>query len=132
LEALSRGAAQATSVDLRTSAEITANAQAVAKSMGLEKLPLTLITGDALKSGLVPSSFDLVFADPPWKLWETHAMVIANNAVSCAGNRPDATVVLEAPGGFEVPVPAGWRLRKVIGKGKGQPAASVLVPLRPV
>jgi hypothetical protein len=24
-------------------------------------------------------------------------------------------------------VPAGWKLRKVIGKGKGQPAASILV-----
>jgi hypothetical protein len=26
-----------------------------------------------------------------------------------------------------VPVPAGWKLKKVIGKGKGQPAASILV-----
>jgi hypothetical protein len=24
-------------------------------------------------------------------------------------------------------VPAGWKLKKVIGKGKGQPAASILV-----
>ncbi|MEY4378486.1 MAG: hypothetical protein RLZ85_367, partial [Verrucomicrobiota bacterium] len=38
-----------------------------------------------------------------------------------------ARVVLEAPGGFAVPVPAGWKLKKVIGKGKGQPAASILV-----
>jgi hypothetical protein len=38
-------------------------------------------------------------------------------------------VVLEAPGGFAMPVPAGWKLKKVIGKGKGQPAASILVRL---
>ena len=40
---------------------------------------------------------------------------------------PETRMILEAPGGYEVPVPEGWKLRKVIGKGKGQPAASVLV-----
>jgi 16S rRNA (guanine966-N2)-methyltransferase len=130
LEALSRGAAQATSIDLKTASELAANAAAVAKSMGVEKLPLQIITGDALQAGLVSGPFNLVFADPPWGLWEKHADVIVHNAVSYVGNSADATVVLEAPGGFVVPVPAGWKLRKVIGKGKGQPAASVFVPLR--
>jgi proline racemase len=40
---------------------------------------------------------------------------------------PETRMILEAPGGYEVPVPEGWKLRKVIGKGKGQPAASILV-----
>jgi hypothetical protein len=47
--------------------------------------------------------------------------------VSYAEEGAHVRVILEAPGGYEVPVPAGWKLRKVIGKGKGQPAASVLV-----
>jgi hypothetical protein len=47
--------------------------------------------------------------------------------VSYADEGAHVRVILEAPGGYEVPVPEGWKLRKVIGKGKGQPAASVLV-----
>ena len=47
-------------------------------------------------------------------------------ACAAAAEGDDARVVLEAPGGTEVPVPAGWRLRKVIGKGRGQPSAHVL------
>ena len=126
LEALSRGAKQATSIDLKTSAELTANAQAVAKSMAVEHLPFKIITGDALRPDLVAEKFHLVFADPPWELWETHAEVLVATAVSYAAS-DDAIVALEAPGGFTVPIPAGWKLRKVIGKGKGQPAASLLV-----
>jgi hypothetical protein len=70
-----------------------------------------------------------VFADPPWELWPTQGAEIAATAVSYADDGPHVRVVLEAPGGFAMPVPAGWKLKKVIGKGKGQPAASILVRL---
>jgi 16S rRNA (guanine966-N2)-methyltransferase len=127
LESLSRGARRATCVDRRIGAELTANAAAVAKSMGLAELPFTKVTGDATKPGAAEGRFDLVFADPPWELWQTKGAEIAATAVSYAEEGAHVRVILEAPGGFEVPVPEGWKLRKVIGKGKGQPAASVLV-----
>ncbi|MEK0438254.1 MAG: RsmD family RNA methyltransferase [Opitutales bacterium] len=127
LESLSRGALRATCVDQRIGAELTANAAAVAKSMGLAELPFTKITGDATKPGVAEGRFDLVFADPPWELWQTKGAEIAATAVSYAEEGAHVRVILEAPGGFDVPVPEGWKLRKVIGKGKGQPAASVLV-----
>jgi 16S rRNA G966 N2-methylase RsmD len=95
--------------------------------MGRPELPFTKITGDATKPGLAEGRFDLVFADPPWELWPTQGAEIAATAVSYADAGAHVRVVLEAPGGFEVPVPAGWKLKKVIGKGKGQPAASILV-----
>ena len=127
LEALSRGAEAATCVDLHAGADLQANAAAVAKSMGVAALPFTAVTGDATKPVATAGTFDLVFADPPWELWQTRAEEIAANATASAAPGQHVRVILEAPGGFEVPVPAGWKLRKVIGKGKGQPAASILV-----
>lgn len=124
LEALSRGAASAVCVDVRAGAELAANAAAVAKSMGLEALPLTVEQADATRPRA--SVHDLVFADPPWELWGVRGAEIAAAACAAAAEGDDARVVLEAPGGTEVPVPAGWRLRKVIGKGRGQPSAHVL------
>ncbi|MEY4404035.1 MAG: rRNA ((966)-N(2))-methyltransferase RsmD [Verrucomicrobiota bacterium] len=109
LESLSRGAASATCVDMHAGADLQANATAVAKSMGVAALPFTAVTGDATKPVANAGTFDLVFADPPWELWQTRAEEIAAVAVAAA-----------APG-------AHVRLRKVIGKGKGQPAASILV-----
>lgn len=127
LESLSRGATSATCVDLHAGADLQANAAAVAKSMGVSELPFTAITGDATKPVSAAGTFDLVFADPPWELWQTRAEEIAATATAAAASGAHVRVILEAPGGFDVPVPAGWKLRKVIGKGKGQPAASILV-----
>jgi 16S rRNA (guanine966-N2)-methyltransferase len=127
LESLSRGARSATCVDLHAGGDLAANAQAVAKSMKLPALPLNIITGDATKPIKTEEKYDIVFADPPWELWESRAVEIAQNAVDSAQLSIDARVILEAPGGFDVPVPSGWKLKKIIGKGKGQPAASILV-----
>jgi 16S rRNA (guanine966-N2)-methyltransferase len=127
LESLSRGALRATCIDLHAGAELKSNAAAVAKSMNLAALPLTLVTGDATKPALAAGKFDLIFADPPWELWETHGAEISQAAVGYAVDEAHARVILEAPGGFVVSVPSGWKLKKVIGKGKGQPAASILV-----
>ena len=127
LESLSRGASSAVSVDLHLGAEIDANVQAVAKSMHQVHLQLKKLTADATKPLKLEERFDIVFADPPWELWQTKGEAIAAVAVEYAKKTPDVRVVLEAPGGFEVPIPAGWKLKKIIGKGKGQPAASILV-----
>ena len=87
LECLSRGAASAVAVDRMTGEVIRGNAAAVAKSMGLPELPLEVVTGDAV--GFVPSAadFDLVFADPPWELWERQGVAIAATAAAAADPR---------------------------------------------
>lgn len=131
LEALSRGARAATCVDLHAGADLPANAAAVAKSLGVPQLPFTIIIGDATQPVAGAGSFDLVFVDPPWELWATRAEEIVATAVAATADAAHVRVILEAPGGFMVPVPAGWELRKVIGKGKGQPAASILVRQAP-
>ena len=127
LESLSRGAKSATCVDLNAGTDLDSNARAVAKSMQLNVLPLNIIVGDATKLLNSDEKFDLVFADPPWDLWETRSNEIVQVATQCANSNQDVRVILEAPGGFDVPIPEGWKLKKVIGKGKGQPAASILI-----
>lgn len=126
LESLSRGAASAVAVDRATIATVNVNAAAVAKSMGLEGLPLEAFTADALSYRPDIADFDLVFVDPPWDLWEREAARLVETAAAAAASGEHARLILEAPGGFIVPIPEGWRLRKVLGKGKGQPAASIM------
>ena len=126
LESLSRGARSAVCVDRATADVIRANAAAVAKSMGLAELPLEVVTGDALAFTPAAADSDLIFIDPPWELWEREAEALAQAAARAAAPGDDARLILEAPGGFTVPIPEGWRLHKVLGKGKGQPAATIL------
>lgn len=126
LECLSRGAASAVAVDRMTGEVIRGNAAAVAKSMGSPEIPLEVLTGDAVGFAPAAPDFDLVFADPPWELWERQGAVIAATAAAAAAPGEHVRLILEAPGGFAVPIPGGWRLHKVLGKGKGQPAASIL------
>lgn len=126
LESLSRGARSAVCVDRLTADVIRQNAAAVAKSMALDALPLEVVTGDALGHAPAAADFDLVFVDPPWELWEREADALSSAAAAAAAPGGDARLILEAPGGFTVPVPEGWRLHKTLGKGKGQPAATIL------
>ena len=126
LECLSRGASSAVAVDRMTGEVIRGNAAAVAKSMGLATLPLEVVTADAVGFAPGAADFDLVFADPPWDLWERQGDAIAATAAAAAAAGDHTRLILEAPGGHAVPIPAGWRLHKVLGKGKGQPAATIL------
>lgn len=125
LECLSRGAASAVAVDQSTGPTLVINAAAVAKSMALATLPFEAITGDARRYAAAPRTYDLVFMDPPWELWEHEADLLVSTAAAAAHTGDHARLILEAPGGLTLPVPAGWRLHKVLGKGKGQPAASI-------
>ena len=126
LEALSRGARSAVCVDRATADVIRQNATAVSKSMELTELPLEVITGDALVFTPNVSDFDLIFVDPPWEFWEREAPRLVSVAIAAAAPQESTRIIFEAPGGFAVPVPEGWRLHKVLGKGKGQPAATIL------
>ncbi len=126
LEALSRGAAHCTFVELnrRATSMIKANTEIVAKSMR-EKLDTQLVAGDATKF-LLPAGappFDLIFVDPPYealaeltpKLFPVFDHVLAH----------DGLVVFEAPGHYE-PAAEGWTLKKRLGKGIDQPTACLL------
>jgi 16S rRNA (guanine966-N2)-methyltransferase len=125
LESISRGAAAAVAVDEITVPTLNANAAAVAKSMGLEKLPFEAIKGDARRYDSLLRKFDLVFMDPPWDMWEREADLLVSTAAAAAAPGEHTRLILEAPGGLTLPVAEGWRLHKVLGKGKGQPAASI-------
>ena len=105
LESLSRGAKSATCVDLNAGTDLDSNARAVAKSMQLNLLPLKIIVGDATKPINSDEKYDVVFADPPWDLWETRSNEIVQVATQCANSTQDVRVILEAPGGFDVPIP---------------------------
>lgn len=126
LEALSRGSAHCTFVELnrRATSMIQANAGIVAKSMQ-EKLDTQITAGDATKWQLPAGAppFDLIFVDPPYddleelapKLFPVFDKVLAH----------DGLVVFEAPGRFE-PIAEGWTLKKRLGKGRDQPTACLL------
>jgi 16S rRNA (guanine966-N2)-methyltransferase len=126
LEALSRGAAHCTFVELnrRATSMIKANREIVAKSMR-EKLDTHIVVGDAIKFQLPPKAepFDLIFADPPYDQLEplsTRLFPIFDRMLA-----HDGLVVFEAPGRFE-PAASGWTLKKRLGKGADQPTACLL------
>jgi len=123
LEALSRGAQQATFVDKHraVASMIRGNAAIVSKSMS-QKLAIEIQTADALK-WRPDGKFDLIFADPPYEsleAWHTRLLALFGQALE-----PGGLVVLEAPGRFS-PSAEGWLLRKRLGKGADQATACVL------
>jgi len=126
LESLSRGAASAVAVDRATAATLAVNAAAVAKSLGQPGLPLEVVTADVLSWRPAAPDFDLVFADPPWELWEREADRVVAVATAAASAGDGVRLILEGPGGFAPPLPGGWEIRRTLGKGKGQPCALVL------
>lgn len=130
LESLSRGAAAVTLVDKNPAALAAqkANLAAVAKSLGLAHPPVTALHDDALRWS-PPTGFagyDLVFADPPWALWETVATTLVPRLAAMLAPGAHVRLVLESPGKFDPPVPPGWRLHKKLAKGKDSPAATIL------
>ncbi len=125
LEALSRGAASASFVEINRSAcsMIRTNIDIVAKSMGSAKLQGSVICGDATKAGtLLEPHFDLIFVDPPYDRIESMAPALFNafdRLVSQSG-----LVVFEAPGRIELSHD-NWSLQRRLGKGRDQPTACV-------
>ena len=130
LESLSRGASRVTLVDKNPAAATAQrkNLAAVAKSLALAEPPVNIVTDDALKyappAGF--SGYDVIFADPPWVLWETEAVALVTNLAAMAAPGAHVRLVLESPGKFDPPVPAGWRLHKKLSKGKDSPSATIL------
>ncbi len=124
LEALSRGAAKATFVELnkRATVMIKDNVAAVSKSMQ-QPIDARVIAADVAKWDTGEERFDLIFVDPPYDLIVRMAPTLFNLFDKALA--PDGIVVFETPGQIE-PTAIGWRLRKRLGKGIDQPTACIL------
>jgi 16S rRNA (guanine966-N2)-methyltransferase len=126
LDALSRGAAGGVFVEqnARAAACVRRNIGAVCKSLQRDPRGLSVIQADArtvpLGNTVAP---DLVFIDPPYEIIpEIAGPLFARLAVVLA-DKPEAIVVFELPGEFEI-APAGWELLKRLGKGARQPTVA--------
>ncbi|HVS53205.1 MAG TPA: RsmD family RNA methyltransferase [Opitutaceae bacterium] len=123
LEALSRGASGGVFVEqnAKAAACVRQNLAAVCKSLGREARDLTVLQADArsvpLAGGAAP---DLVFIDPPYEIIAEIAPALFARLGETLASKPDALVVFEMPGELEL-APAGWTLRKRLGKGARQP-----------
>jgi 16S rRNA (guanine966-N2)-methyltransferase len=125
LEALSRGAASGIFVEqnAKAAACVRQNISAVCKSLGRDAHELTVLQADARSvplSGEVP---DLVFIDPPYEIISEIAPTLFARLAEVLTPKPDALIVFELPGELEL-APAGWTLRKRLGKGARQPTVA--------
>lgn len=125
LEALSRGAAGGVFVEQNAKAIacLRGNIVAVCKSVGCEPRVVDVVQGDATNvpvgraADAVP---DLVFIDPPYEIIAEVAERLFARLTEVLASKPDAVVVFEMPGELEL-APAGWVVRKRLGKGARQP-----------
>lgn len=131
LEALSRGAASGVFVERNhlAAAYLRRNIAAVTKSLGRGGADLQVLEMDALAVPLggAAGSPDLVFVDPPYEIAAAIAPALFARLAQIVAGRPGATVVFELPGELEL-APAGWILRKRLGRGARQPTAAFFEP----
>jgi 16S rRNA (guanine966-N2)-methyltransferase len=110
IEALSRGAREATLVERDRSALEAINTNI--DTLGLRD-QTRVITGDVSRfvGGLLPGSapFDLVLADPPYDLPAADAAAVLAALAAPGWCAPDAIVSLERPHRHPVDPPDGWR-----------------------
>lgn len=129
LEALSRGAAGGVFVEQNGKAVacLRQNIAAVCKSVGRDPRALIVLQSDARSvplPGSAPADLpDLVFIDPPYEIISAIAPALFAKLGEVLAPKPDALVVFELPGELEL-APAGWTLRKRLGKGARQPTVA--------
>lgn len=124
LEALSRGAAFGTFVEMNQKATncLKQNLDAVAKSLGKRGDEVgRIIQMDALKAPLNGEEIDLVFVDPPYEIIETFGPALLARLAEVLKRERDPIVLFEMPGEIELSSP-GWNCFKRLGKGKHQPS----------
>lgn len=127
LEALSRGAAGGLFVEQNAGAAacVRRNIAAVCKSLGRPVADLRVIQADArtLPVGAGEEGPDLVFIDPPYEIIGEIAPALFARLAEVLAPKPDALVVFEMPGELELS-PAGWTLRKRLGRRAHQPTVA--------
>ncbi|MBK1859313.1 hypothetical protein JIN80_13680, partial [Cerasicoccus arenae] len=71
-------------------------------------------------------SFDLVFADPPYALWDEKGGEILPLLLGRLAEGTEARLICEAPGAWSPEIPAGWQLIRRLAKGPQQPSALII------
>ena len=125
-EALSRGAQFCQFIDHnRTAIDcLKQNAQAIKKSAELRAEAMHIKQADLLKVNADSNqqSFDFIFLDPPYALWESHSYYLINTLVLGYANK-NTQLILECPSELKLSgISSHWSLKKRLGKvGKGKP-----------
>jgi 16S rRNA (guanine966-N2)-methyltransferase len=111
LEALSRGARGVTLVenDRRAARAL----EAWAAEAGVTSMVRVLVR-DALRTALPSGPYDVVFADPPFSLWQEDAAEAATDLVERATRvlGPEGLLALKVPARATVPAGGLWTLRR--------------------
>jgi len=129
LEALSRGASSLIAIDNnhKVGPCIKENHARVCKSMDLDP-PLKFIKSNALSWVPTETQYaDIVFADPPYDLYDSAADALMAALASCLKSTVSGLLIVEHPAHFkDFPVPDGFGLKRTLGAKDGKsPAASV-------
>ena len=125
-EALSRGAQFCQFIEHnRTAIDcLKKNAQAIKKSAELKAEAIQIKQADLLKVNVDSNqqSFDFIFLDPPYALWESHSSYLLNTLALGYANE-NTQLILECPSELKLSgISSHWSLKKRLGKeGKGKP-----------
>ena len=125
-EALSRGAQFCQFIEHnRTAIDfLKQNAQAIKKSAQLRAEAIQIKQADLLKVNADSNqqSFDFIFLDPPYALWESHSDYLLNTLALRYANK-NTQLILECPSELKLSgISSHWSLKKRLGKeGKGKP-----------
>jgi 16S rRNA (guanine966-N2)-methyltransferase len=129
-EALSRGAKSCQFIEHNRLAIdcLKENAEVVAKSAELLLEAIQITQSDLLKldPNFRQQSFDFIFLDPPYTLWESHNDFLLNQ-LALSHAHENTQLILECPSELTLnEVSSFWSLRKRLGKeGKGKPSIQV-------
>ena len=125
-EALSRGAQFCQFIEHnRTAIDcLKQNAQAIKKSAELRAEAMHIKQANLLKVNADSNqqSFDFIFLDPPYALWESHSDYLLNTLALGYANK-NTQLILECPSELKLSgISSHWSLKKRLGKeGKGKP-----------
>lgn len=125
-EALSRGAQFCQFIEHNRTAidYLKQNAQAIKKSAELRAEAMQIKQADLLKvnADYNQQSFDFIFLDPPYALWESHSDYLLNTLALGYANK-NTQLILECPSELKLSgISSHWSLKKRLGKeGKGKP-----------
>ena len=125
-EALSRGSQFCQFIEHnRTAIDcLKQNAQAIKKSAELKAEAIQIKQADLLKVNADSNqqSFDFIFLDPPYALWESHSDYLLNTLALGYTNK-NTQLILECPSELKLSgISSHWSLKKRLGKeGKGKP-----------
>ena len=104
------------------------NAQAIKKSAELRAEAINIKQADLLKVNANSNhqSFDFIFLDPPYLLWESHSEYLLNKLALDYANE-NTKLILECPNDLSLnKILSHWSLKKKLGKeGKGKPTIHI-------